>query len=120
VLPNLSPPDLEGKEPHHDNLNADKLEAAAAAAFGLAGNSRRGQTVIKKARDILRDPPFRHMAEGQTLIILSQDSSELYEVSEGRCDRIDGERRVTCKASAEGQPCKHRAARRLLVRYQAS
>ena len=59
------------------------------------------------------------MAEGQTLIILSPDSSELYEVTEGKCEQIGGERRVSCKAFAQGQPCKHRAARRLLVRSQA-
>jgi hypothetical protein len=52
--------------------------------------------------------------------MLSPDSAELYEVTAGRCERIDGERRVTCKAFAQGQPCKHRAARRLLARYNST
>ncbi len=102
------------------NLNADKLGQTAAEAFALAANSRRWQTAITKAWGILRDSPFWHMAEGQTLIILSPDSSELYEVTEGNCERVDGERRVACQAFARSQPCKHRAARRLLVRYQGA
>jgi hypothetical protein len=102
------------------NLDADKLAETAQEAFNLAQNSRRWQTAITKAWGILRDSPFWHMAEGQALIILSPDSSELYEVTEGRCERVDGEARVACRAFAQRQPCKHRAARRLLVRYQGA
>jgi len=101
------------------NLNAEKLEQTAQEAFNLAQNSRRWQTAITKAWGILRDSPFWHMTGG-ALVILSPDSSELYEVTAGRCERIDGERRVACKAFARSQPCKHRAARRLLVMYQGA
>jgi hypothetical protein len=46
--------------------------------------------------------------------MLSPDSAEIYEVTAGKRELIDGERRVMCKAYAEGMPCKHRAARRRL------
>lgn len=99
------------------NLNADKLEQAALEAFDLAAASRRWQTALVRGLQILRDSVYWHMTEDGALLVLSPDSSELYEVSEGRCDLIDGERRAACKAFAQGHPCKHRAARRLLVRY---
>ena len=102
------------------NLNADKLEQTAQEAFNLAAASRRWQAALVRALQILRDSVYWHMTEDGALLILSPDSSELYEVSEGRCDRIDGERRAACEAFAQGQPCKHIAARRLLVRYQES
>ncbi len=57
------------------------------------------------------------MAESHTLIILSPSSDEIYETTERACELIAGERRVACKAFSLGQPCYHRAARKLLVRY---
>lgn len=99
------------------NLNADKLEQTAAEALSLAAASRRWQAALVRGLQILRDSPYWHMTEDGALLILSPDSAELYEVAEGRCDLIDGERRAACKAFAQGQPCKHRAARRLLIRY---
>lgn len=101
------------------NLNADRLEAAALEAFDLAADSRRWQAAITRALAILRDTPFWDF-DGDALVMLSPDSSEIYEVTAGKCERIDGERRVTCKAFAQGQPCKHRAARRLLARYNST
>ena len=68
---------------------------------------------------ILRDSAFRHV-DGDALVMLSPESSEIYEVTAGRYDRIDGERRAACKAFAQGQPCKYRAARRLLARYSST
>ena len=102
------------------NLNADKLEQTAQEAFNLAAASRRWQAALVHGLQILRDSAYWHMAEDGALLLLSPDSSELYEVSEGRCDRIDGEYRAACKAFAQGHPCKHRAARRLLARYHQS
>ena len=101
------------------NLNSDRLEAAAQDAFNLAQNSRRWQAAIVRALAILRDSAFWHF-DGDALVMLSPDSSEIYEVTEGRCDRIEGERRAACEAFRRGQPCKHRAARRLLARYHAA
>lgn len=100
------------------NLNQDRLEAAALEAFNLAAASCRWQTAITRALGILRDTAFWHF-DGDALVMLSPDSSELYEVTAGKCARIDSERRVSCKAFAQGQPCKHRAARRLLARYNS-
>ena len=102
------------------NLNQDRLEAAAQEAFDLAQNSRRWQAAITRALAILRDSAHWHMTEDGALLLLSPDSNEIYEVTEGRCERIDGERRVPCKAYAQGQPCKHRAARRLLARVNSA
>ena len=102
------------------DLNLDRLEAAAQQAFNLAEGSRRWQTAITRALALLRDSAHWHMTDDGALLLLSPDSSELYEVTDGRCDRIEGERRVPCRAHANGQPCKHRAARRLLARYHAA
>ena len=102
------------------NLNADRLEQAAQEAFNLSAASRRWQAALVRGLQILRDSVYWHMAEDSAQLILSPDSSELYEVSEGRCDRVDGERRAACQAFAQGHPCKHRAARRLLARYHQS
>jgi hypothetical protein len=101
------------------NLNSDRLEAAALEAFDLAATSRRWQTAITRALGILRDSAFWNF-DGDALVMLSPDSLEIYETTAGKCERIEGERRVTCKAYASGQPCKHRAARRLLARYHAA
>ncbi len=76
----------------------------------------RWQTAIVKARRILEDSPFWHMDAG-TLLLVSPDSSDLYEVTAHACVRVDGARRVACLAYANGQPCKHRATHRLLSRY---
>lgn len=101
------------------NLDADKLEAAAQAAFALTQNSRRWQTAIARAFANMRENPYQTLTADGALLLVSPASSELYEVTEGRCERIDGERRVACKAHAQGFPCWHRAARRLLARYNS-
>lgn len=99
------------------DLNPDRLEQVAAEAHGKAEASRRWQAAITRAWQILRDTAYWHMAEDGALLLLSPDSSELYEVGPDACHRIDGERRVMCAAFAQGHPCKHRAARRILQRY---
>ena len=102
------------------NLNQDRLEAAAVEAFDLAANSRRWQAAITRALAILRDSAHWHVTDDGALLLLSPDSSELYEVTAGKCERIEGETRIACRAYAQGQPCKHRAARRLLARAVAA
>lgn len=102
------------------NLQTEKLSEVVQAAFDAAEGKRdqkRWQSAIVRAQTILRDSPYWHMTERGELLILSPDSDELYETDGRTCDRIEGERRVACKAYAQGQPCKHRAAHRLLVRY---
>jgi hypothetical protein len=101
------------------NLNQDRLEAAAAEAFDLAQDSRRWQTAITRALAILRDSAYWHMTADGALVMLSPDSNEIYETTAGKCEQITGETRRPCKAYAQGFPCKHRAARRLLARATA-
>ncbi len=100
------------------DLNDEKLEQVAAEAFGRAGGSRRWQNAVTRAWQILRDTVYWHMTEDGSLLLLSPDSSELYETDGRTCSRIVGERRVSCRAYSRGYPCKHRAAHRLLVRYR--
>ena len=91
------------------NLNQTKLEQVIQAAFDKVANSRRWQMAIARAKQIIESNPFVHMQEDGTLLLLS-DSDEIYEVTAHACP---------CKAFRQGQPCKHRAVRQLLVRYMA-
>lgn len=73
---------------------------------------------VVRAAQIIDSNPYVHFeSETGTLLLLSNDSNELYEVTVRECFRMDGDRRVHCKAYAQGQPCKHRALRHLLTRY---
>ena len=102
------------------NLQHDRLAAVAQRAFDSCSGKKdegRWQRAIVRALQILRDTVYWHMTEAGELILLSPDSSEIYETDGRACHRVDGERRVECKAYSLGQPCKHRAAHRLLVRY---
>jgi hypothetical protein len=99
------------------DINAEKLQRVAQEAFDKAQGMKRWQSAITRALQILRDSVYWHMTEDGALLLLSPDSSEIYEASGRKCERIDGERRVPCKAFVQAQPCKHRAAWRLLQRY---
>jgi hypothetical protein len=91
-------------------LNADRLDAITQAAFNATTgrrDERRWQAAIIRARDIAQSNPFVELTE--TGLLMLSDSGELYE---GITDRF-----CPCKAFAQGQPCKHRALYRLLVRY---
>lgn len=93
------------------NMNETKLQQIAQAAFDKVGGNRRWQNAVARALQILRDNPYWHLLADGTFLLLS-DSNEIYEVTARGC---------TCKASRQGQPCKHRAARQLAIRYaQAS
>ena len=88
------------------NLNETKLaEVVAAAKAAVAGN-KRWTNAVAKAADLLRSGnPYIHFT-GHSLLMLS-DSGEIYEAN-GVCQ---------CTAFSKGQPCKHRAAYKLMVRY---
>jgi hypothetical protein len=88
-------------------INSDKLQQVIQEAFDKVANSRRWQMAIARAKQIIESNPFVHMQEDGTLLLLS-DSNEIYEVTARACP---------CKAFKQGQPCKHRAARQLLIRY---
>ena len=92
------------------DLNTTRLETVIQAAFDAATaqggkHSRRWQTAIAKAKQQLESNPFLHF-DGDALLILS-DSNEIYSAN-GTCQ---------CKAFEFGKPCWHRAAARLVTRY---
>jgi hypothetical protein len=87
------------------DLDQDKMQRVAQAAFNKVSGNRRWETAIVKAKQQLESNPFMHF-DGQSLLILSP-SGEIY-TANGTCQ---------CKAFASGQPCWHRAAARLIERY---
>jgi len=76
-------------------------------AFDKTDN-RRWQAAIAKAKAQLEENPYLHF-DGDALLILS-DSNEIYRAN-GTCQ---------CKAYEKGFPCWHRAAARLVERYNAA
>jgi hypothetical protein len=86
------------------DINETKLEAVAQAAFNRTNNLR-WQTAIAKAKREIESNPYIHYT-GHSLLMLSE-SGEIYEAN-GVCQ---------CRAFANGQPCYHRAAYKLVKRY---
>ena len=87
-------------------INQERMQQVIQSAFDKATGNRRWETAIVRAKQIIETNPYLHF-DGSTLLMLS-DSGEIYEVSAGRCQ---------CIAFRRGQACKHRALRRLLIRY---
>jgi hypothetical protein len=81
------------------------MQQVVQAAFGKVSGSRRWQAAIVKAKQQIEENPYLHF-DGHALLILSP-SGEIY-IANGTCQ---------CKAYANGQPCWHRAAARLVERY---
>jgi hypothetical protein len=86
------------------NLNQETMRQVIQEAFEKT-SSLRWQMAIAKARREIEDNPYLHY-DGHALIILSE-SNEIYSAN-GTCQ---------CKAFAHGQPCWHRAAARIVQRY---
>jgi hypothetical protein len=86
------------------DLDQDRMQAVVEEAFNKTSNLR-WQMAITKARAELEANPFMHY-DGHALLILSP-SGEIYSAN-GACQ---------CKAFGHGQPCWHRAAARLVERY---
>jgi hypothetical protein len=86
-------------------INQYKMEQVIQEAFDKAKGSSRWQTAIVKAKQQIESNPYMHM-DGSSLLILSP-SNEIYSAN------------VTCqcKAYMSSQPCWHRAAARLIKRY---
>jgi hypothetical protein len=93
-------------------LTAPENSTRKQAAFD-SNNNRRWQNAIVRAKQIAESNPFVSLQSDGKLIVLS-DSNEIYEVTDGQCATTEGE---PCKAFSQGQPCKHRALRRLILRY---
>jgi hypothetical protein len=87
------------------NLDQDKMQQVAQEAFDKVSGNRRWETAIAKAKAQLETNPYIHF-DGQSLLILSP-SDEIYSAN----------RTCQCKAFRSGQPCWHRAAARLVKRY---
>ena len=88
------------------NLNETKLAAVVDAALVTVKGDSRWTNAILKAEEILTSGnPYLHFT-GHSLLMLSE-SGEIYEAN-GVCQ---------CKAFDKGQACKHRAAYKLVVRY---
>jgi hypothetical protein len=87
------------------NIDQSKMQQVIQEAFDKVPNSRRWQTAIVKAKRQIEENPYIHF-DGRALLILSP-SGEIYSAN-GTCQ---------CKAYRSGQPCWHRAAARLVERY---
>ncbi len=89
------------------NIDQNRMQEVIQEAFDKTDN-RRWQTAIAKAKAQLESNPYLHF-DGEALLILS-DSNEIYRAN-GTCQ---------CKAYEKGFPCWHRAAARLVERYNAA
>ena len=87
------------------NLDQDRMQQVAQEAFDKISGNRRWELAIAKATAQLESNPYMHF-NGQSLLILSP-SGEIYRAN-GACQ---------CKAFTNNQPCWHRAAARLIQRY---
>ncbi len=86
------------------NIHQSRMQQVIQEAFDKT-NNRRWQTAIAKAKQEIEGNPYMHF-DGHALLILSP-SNEIYSAN-GSCQ---------CKAYRKGQPCWHRAAARLVERY---
>lgn len=87
------------------SLDQDRMQQVAQEAFNKISGNRRWELAIAKAKAQLEANPYMHF-DGESLLILSP-SGEIYSAN-GSCQ---------CKAFANNQPCWHRAAARLIQRY---
>jgi hypothetical protein len=87
------------------NIDQTKLEQIVMEAFDKVSGNRRWEAAIVRAKQQLESNPYLHF-DGDALLILSP-SNEIYRAN-GTCQ---------CKAFQAHQPCWHRAAARLVKRY---
>lgn len=88
------------------NLSETKLAKVVDAALATVKGDMRWTRAIMRAEELLTSGnPYLHF-DGTRLLILS-GSGEIY-TANGVCQ---------CKAFAQQQPCKHRAAFKLVKRY---
>jgi hypothetical protein len=88
------------------NITRRNVELAIEQARSEAANHRAWANAIERAEPMLLQQQWQF--DGDTLVIRSASSmSRKYTVTGHGCD---------CKAGRDGIPCKHRAARRLLVK----
>jgi hypothetical protein len=102
-------------------LDAEKFTAVVSEALTKAQaapkDAARWTRAINKARAFLDTSAMWHLCDDDTLLLISDSSFEVYEIGDDSCERIDAEQRVNCPAFGRGEPCYHRAMRRLLLAY---
>lgn len=87
------------------NIDLDRMQQVVQEAFDRVSGNRRWENAIVRAKQQLESNPYMHF-DGGALLVLSE-SGEIYRAN-GTCQ---------CKAYTSGQPCWHRAAARLIRRY---
>jgi hypothetical protein len=87
------------------NIDEDRMQQVIQQAFDRVAGNRRWESAIVRAKQQLETNPYMHF-DGRGLLVLSE-SGEIYR-ADGTCQ---------CKAFTNGQPCWHRAAARLIQRY---
>lgn len=96
-----------------DRLDKETFAAVVVEAITSVHKSGKDEVrwikAIAKAVIEIENNPFLHwQSENNSLLIWSQQSSQIYEAN-GVCQ---------CKAFSAGFPCYHRAAARLIMRYR--
>lgn len=87
------------------NLDQNRMQDVVQEALNKISGNRRWESAIAKAKTQLESNPYMHFEDSELLVL--SESGEIYTAS-GSCQ---------CKAFANGQPCWHRAAARLVRRY---
>lgn len=87
------------------NIDQDRMQQVIQQAFDRVAGNRRWEKAIVIAKQQLESNHYMHF-DGNALLVLSE-SGEIYRAN-GVCQ---------CKAFANSQPCWHRAAARLIKRY---
>ena len=96
----------------------DVVNEALERAKQSPKDAGRWERAIVKAWTFLSESGMWHLLDDDQLLIISPQSGAIYEVGD-RCEVVDGDSRAYCAAFDRGQPCWHRAARRLLLLYCA-
>ncbi len=84
-------------------INQTVLETVVNEAINKCGDNKRWANAVRRAAEELVTNPYIAMVDDH-LLVLSQATQQIYEVN-GRCQ---------CAAYVAGQPCKHRAMKRLV------
>ena len=87
------------------DVDAERLRVVAQAAFDRVAGDRRWEVAIARARRQIEENPYMHF-DGVTLLVLSP-SGNIYRAGP-TCQ---------CKSYRNRRPCWHRAAARMLERY---
>jgi hypothetical protein len=87
------------------NIEQERFSEVVQKALSKASDSKRWQKAIVRAAVEIQVNPFLEWQNGALLIL--SPSNEIYEAN-GSCQ---------CKAYEQGFPCWHRAAARLVRRY---